>query len=477
MVTQSLPISIVCAVITGLLFTLSVASTGYVAHLDRESKRQQKNLIVNGTINDEEGETSINSEQFSDDSPEEVKEEKIIKPVTRRTWVLANCGNIFFRLAGSALTFVGVIYGPISIFQPILATSQIFTAIVIFSYVLKIEDSPTKETRVGIYILVISSILVVFTGPKVQENLEADFILEQISSRQSIIWSLLVLAFTFIGMIHQVILAFEWYTFESRLNFILFLVTEICGSIILPVTIKLGFTALRGTLLYVNIAVGVVFGIYIIYVGIIRAKTVENNAIFATLSVSLVVLMNAISGIIMWGDEVINVGGYVCVFFLYAFGMYSVSEIDLASLRIKDTTVGNAITLVAHDVVSTQGDDDYSANNSWRSISMRTVPMSMRFIHRRDTAVTQMSFEEGDGLNSFYKRRVNRDNGAEMSLSAIQDGDEVADGNDVENGLTTPESSPKRKPRVTTPILEKLRNKLRKIEDDVHEHAVHRTEI
>lgn len=139
MVTQSLPISIVCAVITGLLFTLSVASTGYVAHLDRESKRQQKNLIVNGTINDEEGETSINSEQFSDDSPEEVKEEKIIKPVTRRTWVLANCGNIFFRLAGSALTFVGVIYGPISIFQPILATSQIFTAIMIFSYVLKIE--------------------------------------------------------------------------------------------------------------------------------------------------------------------------------------------------------------------------------------------------------------------------------------------------------------------------------------------------
>lgn len=139
MVTQSLPISIVCAVITGLLFTLSVASTGYVAHLDRESKRQQKNLIVNGTINDEEGETSINSEQFSDDSPEEVKEEKIIKPVTRRTWVLANCGNIFFRLAGSALTFVGVIYGPISIFQPILATSQIFTAVVIFSYVLKIE--------------------------------------------------------------------------------------------------------------------------------------------------------------------------------------------------------------------------------------------------------------------------------------------------------------------------------------------------
>lgn len=139
MVTQSLPISIVCAVITGLLFTLSVASTGYVAHLDRESKRQQKNLIVNGTINDEEGETSIISEQFSDDSPEEVKEEKIIKPVTRRTWVLANCGNIFFRLAGSALTFVGVIYGPISIFQPILATSQIFTAIAIFSYVLKIE--------------------------------------------------------------------------------------------------------------------------------------------------------------------------------------------------------------------------------------------------------------------------------------------------------------------------------------------------
>lgn len=335
----------------------------------------------------------------------------------------------------------------------------------------------TSINLAPIDILVISSILVVFTGPKVQENLEADFILEQISSRQSILWSLLVAAFTFIGMIHQVILAFEWYAFESRLNFILFLVTEICGSIILPVTIKLGFTALRGTLLYVNIAVGVVFGIYIIYVGIIRAKTVENNAIFATLSVSLVVLMNAISGIIMWGDEVINVGGYVCVFFLYAFGMYSVSEIDLASLRIKDTTVGNAITLVAHDVVSAQGDDDFSANNSWRSISMRTVPMSMRFIHRRDTAVTQMSFGEDGGQTSFYKRRVNRDNGAEMSLSVIQDGHEATNDNDVENGLTTPENSPKRKPRVTTPILEKLRNKLRRIEDDIHEHAVHRTEI
>lgn len=136
MAKQSLFLSLLFAVIAGICFTLSTVATTYPASIDRKAALAAL---------EEEDDLEI----FLDDGEGGEADASKHKKVSKRMWMLAYALNIFFQSFGFVNSVASVAFGPVSLYTPVSLSAQIISGMIIFGYVLKTEDKPSKETRVG----------------------------------------------------------------------------------------------------------------------------------------------------------------------------------------------------------------------------------------------------------------------------------------------------------------------------------------
>ena len=136
MAEQSLFLSLLFAVIAGICFTLSTATTAYPASIDRKAAL--------AALEEEE-----DLEVFLDDAEGGEADLPKHKKVSKRMWMLAFAINVLFQFLGFVNSVASVAFGPVSLYTPVSMSAQMISGMIIFGYVLKTEDKPSKETRVG----------------------------------------------------------------------------------------------------------------------------------------------------------------------------------------------------------------------------------------------------------------------------------------------------------------------------------------
>jgi len=137
MIKQSLFLSLLFAVIAGICFTLSTAATTYPASIDRKAAL--------AALEEEEDDLEV----FLDEAEGGESDTPKHKEVSKRMWMLAYAINVLFVFLGFVNSVASVAFGPVSLYTPVSQSAQNISGMIIFGYVLKTEDKPSKETRVG----------------------------------------------------------------------------------------------------------------------------------------------------------------------------------------------------------------------------------------------------------------------------------------------------------------------------------------
>jgi hypothetical protein len=147
-VKQSLPLTLMFAILAGLSLTLATACTHYPSYINRQieeqeaSKKQKKSSSF-----DKRRSKSENS--FVEIPLNDLASKSKYRKVSQKWWLRAYFANLTFASLAGMLQVVGTWFGPISIFSPIKMVSQIMSQLILFSYILKTEPYPSKDVRVG----------------------------------------------------------------------------------------------------------------------------------------------------------------------------------------------------------------------------------------------------------------------------------------------------------------------------------------
>ena len=110
-----------------------------------------------------------------------------------------------------------------------------------------------------------------------------------------------------------------WLTYE--LNFTFLQLSEVSNSVIGVTTCKL-LSVLTGVSFWVNVGVGLLVTFNVPYSGIIRSVVIKSQNTYEPINLCLIIILNAVVRIVIWEDEVQNVGGYGCVFCFLLLGVY-----------------------------------------------------------------------------------------------------------------------------------------------------------
>ena len=174
----------------------------------------------------------------------------------------------------------------------------------------------------------IATILLIFTGAKVKPETQQD-VDQLLLKTESLILGGILLAMMLISFPYQFLLGCTdspWLTY--KLNFTFLLMSEISNSVIGVTTCKL-LSVLTGVSFWVNVGVVLLVNFNVAYSGIIRSVVIESQNTYLPINLCLIIILNAVVGIVIWEDEVQSVGGYGCVFCLLLLGIYLVSDYNL----------------------------------------------------------------------------------------------------------------------------------------------------
>eukprot|EP00554_Chaetoceros_debilis_P007818 CAMPEP_0194076866 /NCGR_PEP_ID=MMETSP0149-20130528/3615_1 /TAXON_ID=122233 /ORGANISM="Chaetoceros debilis, Strain MM31A-1" /LENGTH=520 /DNA_ID=CAMNT_0038757743 /DNA_START=49 /DNA_END=1611 /DNA_ORIENTATION=+ len=339
-IIESLPLCIALALSSGLCQTLSTACTAYPAYLDRIVNENDETDSSSMADKDKE-EIQIfddDSESFADDfkyssrsdltedAPVETGNmslEQKAKKVSRRKWVLAYVANTTFAIIGGTVTLFGSWYGPVSLFSPVKQVSQILSNTIMFSYILKTETLPSKETNVGNLMIAIATISLVFVGTEVNE--EPINPADVVDSDVKIVFGGVLLCITIlITFPYQFILGFtNLPCLTERVNFVLLLVTECVHAVVSTSASKL-VPLLKGQWMLFSfvIALMVITIFTVWYSALLRSTFISSQTVYVPLMLSVNVVLNAIMGLIIWDDRIQNLGGYACTYLFLILGVY-----------------------------------------------------------------------------------------------------------------------------------------------------------
>ena len=174
----------------------------------------------------------------------------------------------------------------------------------------------------------IATILLIFTGAKVKPETQQD-VDQLLLKTESLILGGILLSMMLISFPYQFLLGCTdspWLTY--KLNFTFLLMSEISNSVIGVTTCKL-LSVLTGVSFWVNGGVVLLVNFNVAYSGIIRSVVIESQNTYLPINLCLIIILNAVVGIVIWEDEVQSVGGYGCVFCLLLLGVYLVSDYNV----------------------------------------------------------------------------------------------------------------------------------------------------
>ena len=228
-------------------------------------------------------------------------------------WTLA--GNLGLQAVGSLLSHLfATWYGPISVVVPFFYSATLLSNMFIFGVLLGTEFF-SKTMRVGIYVIVVAVILLPLVGPQTQDNQNIIYLFHK---WYTILWFTLLLCAT---TVTGALLVRGIDKCSTRRRFLI-LLTARAASLSVNLTVSRSFVLSPSQVMLICFLVLKVYsGAVYTYAVIVQAAVVD-QARFVPLNTTTIILVNALTGILIWEDwRVIQSWyGYACVFVLLGLG-------------------------------------------------------------------------------------------------------------------------------------------------------------
>jgi MFS family permease len=274
---------------------------------------------------------------------------------TGRKWsraasICALAANVFLQVTSSILgNLFAPWFGPVSLVGPIFLCAQLVANMIIFGYILGLE-SFNKDMKVGTYVVVIGVILLPVVGPAAQEDQDIAALL---GHWYSLAWSGVLVFGMLVSLAFLLVLKFSMLRESYRI--VLLLVARASAFSVNLTVSKLMVLDVSMIVLITSIVLKITSGLVITYACIVQASAVP-QATFAPLNASALIVVNAITGMIVWEDWRV-VGswlGYACIFVQLILGNYLLlGDIALFSPDNQKYGRARAIELATGSIVGT----------------------------------------------------------------------------------------------------------------------------
>ncbi len=234
-------------------------------------------------------------------------------PLKRWVQWLAIAGNVGLQAIGSLLShLIATWFGPVSIVVPFFYSATLLSNMLIFGL---LGERFTKNMRVGTHVIVVAVILLPVVGPDIQEGQDISILFRR---WYSIAWFTLLLVAC---MLTGILLVLDISKYKMNVRVVVLLIAR-ASSISVNLTVSRAFIlGLNDTVMLTFIIIKLLSGSIYTYGIVVQSFTVE-QATFVPLNATTIILVNALTGIIIWEDwrVVSSWYGYICIFVLLGLG-------------------------------------------------------------------------------------------------------------------------------------------------------------
>ncbi|KAL3941486.1 MAG: hypothetical protein SGBAC_004174, partial [Bacillariaceae sp.] len=241
---------------------------------------------------------------------------------------MAVLGNVFLQMLGGIFSALfATWFGPVSIVVPFYYCATLLTNMVVFGVWLGEETFQKPLMRVGTHVIVLAVILLPVVGPTVSPNQTFAILIQH---WYSILWFFFLVLTTLVtgGIL---IWHGSWTDTDPETNRFLKEYTSTQRTAVLllcrAATMSVDLTVSRFLVLSPPSAlvVGALIGTKLwsgnlcTYCIVVQSYSVE-QARYVPLNATMVILVNALTGILVWEDQPQSWYGYFCVFWLLGIG-------------------------------------------------------------------------------------------------------------------------------------------------------------
>lgn len=250
-------------------------------------------------------------------------------PWSKTSQFLAYTLNIILQVISNGFGVLASWYGPVTLVLPYRLAAQIAINLIVFEWIMKLEESTLGKT-VGTIMIVIATMTLPTVGPEEQDDLNMVIEIEDVLS---LIWT----AFLILGML----VSLAWLLLRQfrlrkppptierhspllskRNTFIILLVVQVTSNVLDPTSSKIMLDiAGNKKLLTGDIVFYTLITIASIYAVFVQSTSV-NQSIFVPAMGAATVILNNLTGIIIWNDyrTVKSWSGYFLVLVMLLFG-------------------------------------------------------------------------------------------------------------------------------------------------------------
>jgi hypothetical protein len=282
----------------------------------------------------------------------------------RGVWYIAI--HVLLLSIAAVISVVGTFYGPVSIAIPVQTGSQLLFNVIAMGLILKMRAF-NKAQRTGTYVVFFSVLSLIDVGPGTQDGQN---VMKLLSHPVAAAWAIFVaigLVVAAIGTIQLLRKENHNERIEDRRNveseenddrsfrkdsFLVLLAGVTLSNVAMATSGKaLGY--LRGIYLVIAFIYYFVSSLLGLLFSVTSATTCDQGFFTPASSVALVVV-NFITGIIIWEDwQVMDTWvGYICACLLMCCGVYLLAEIDI----LEQYLVKRTATIVRHGVAESSQD-------------------------------------------------------------------------------------------------------------------------
>ena len=239
------------------------------------------------------------------------------KPMNPWLYWASLAGNVLLQVTGSIFShLIATWFGPVGIVVPFFYSATLLSNMLIFGFVLGLEFF-TKTMRVGTYVIVVAVILLPVVGPTIQEHQN---IMELFSHWYACAWFGALLAA--MSMTAILLCTSDITTRYSKPTRTIILLVARATSITVNLTVSRAFIMGPSHWLFLAfICLKLISGGIYTYAIVVQSTAVE-QATFVPLNTTTIIVINALTGIIIWQDYKVVTSwyGYACVFVLLGLG-------------------------------------------------------------------------------------------------------------------------------------------------------------
>lgn len=236
---------------------------------------------------------------------------------------VALASNVIMQLLGSlSSNLFATWFGPVSVVAPIYFSATLVSNMMIFGFILGLEFFD-RIMCIGTYVITIGTILLQVVGPGIQDDQDiADLLRHPCAS----FWFSLLLA----GMIISTMFMLRT-VYEEKIQTIILLVAR-STSYTLNLTVSRAFLMNPTYFILITfVVIKIVSGAIYTYAIVVQSTTVTQSK-FVPLNATTIILVNAVTGVIIWQDwRVVSTYSITSLLIIFFYWVASLIAIFLSS--------------------------------------------------------------------------------------------------------------------------------------------------